>query len=72
MNVKSDIRAQIEALRDALADNRLEVTIGDSTIKYKSNGDIIKALEKLEGVAAVESKGQTGRRNRAVAGGRYI
>lgn len=63
---------QILALRAALADNRLEVTIGDSMVKYKTNGDILKALEKLEGIAAVEVKGQSGRRSRAIAGSRFL
>jgi len=68
----STIREQISALRSALADNRLEVTIGDSTVKYKSNADIIKALEKLESTATLQTTGKTGRSQRAVAGSRFL
>ncbi len=68
----STIREQISALRAALADNRLEVSIGDSTVKYKSNADIIKALEKLESTATLQTTGKTGRRQRAVAGSRFL
>ena len=70
--MNTNIQLQIQALRDALADNRLEVSIGDSTVKYKSNTDIIKALEKLESIASAAATGNSGRRQRAVAGSRYI
>ena len=66
------IQEQIAALRAALADNRLEVTIGDARVRYRSVGEILAAMEKLEAVAAIETKGASGSRNRAVSGRRFL
>lgn len=70
--MENSIQTHIAALRSALADSKLEVTIGDATVKYKSNADIIKALEKLEASYAISQNGESGSRHRAVAGSRYI
>ena len=72
MATTTSIYDQISALRTALADSKLEVTIGDATVRYKSNTELIAALEKLESIANVASTGQTGRKSRAVAGSRFI
>jgi hypothetical protein len=72
MATTTSITEQIAALRTALADSKLEVTIGDATVRYKSNTELIAALEKLESIANVASTGHTGSKSRAVAGRRFI
>ena len=57
MATTTSITEQIAALRTALADSKLEVTIGDATVRYKSNTELIAALEKLESIANVASTG---------------
>jgi len=72
MSTTTSITEKIAALRTALADSKLEVTIGDATVRYKSNAELIVALEKLESIANVASTGKTGSKSRAVAGSRFI
>lgn len=72
MSTTTSITEKIAALRTALADSKLEVTIGDATVRYKSNTELIVALEKLESIANVASTGKTGSKSRAVAGRRFI
>ena len=72
MATTTSITEQIAALRTALADSKLEVTIGDATVRYKSNTELIAALEKLEATAKISSTGQSGGRSRAVAGRGFI
>ncbi len=72
MSTTTSITEKIAALRTALADSKLEVTIGDATVRYKSNTELIVALEKLESIANVASTGKTGSKSRAVAGSRFI
>lgn len=72
MSTTTSISDQIAALRTALADSKLEVTIGDATVRYKSNADIIAAIAKLESMQNVTSTGKTGSKSRAVAGSRFI
>lgn len=66
------IQEQIAVLRAALADKRLEVTIGDARVRYRSVGEILAAMNKLEAVAAIEATGSAGSRKRAVAGRRFL
>ena len=71
-NNNIDAAAMVAKLRQAMASNVTEVTIGTQTVKYRSVSELMAALKYYENLLAQENYGGIGRSVQAIAGRRFI
>ena len=71
-NNNIDAAAMVAKLRQAMASNVTEVTIGTQTVTYRSVSELMAALKYYENLLAQENYGGIGRSVQAIAGRRFI